>query len=154
MIHSARLTVSPVAIIAIAWNFFLFWKVETDGRTDDMCKNNDHYRPWLWVGLVNPLKCDILHWTPCSTPRDSMTFKAHVWKIKLIKMNWRINARYLKYLRFSVCWDIQCSKKTKKIKLRFFGLVQICVRKISALSCYVTTQVNINKYFLRRMPIS
>ena len=28
-----------------------------DGRTyaptDDMCKNNDHYRPGLWVGLVD-----------------------------------------------------------------------------------------------------
>ena len=39
--------------------FVLFWKVgtdgRTDGRTDDMCRNNDHYRPWLWVGLVDQL---------------------------------------------------------------------------------------------------
>ena len=25
----------------------------TDVRTDDMCKSNDHYRPWMWVGLVD-----------------------------------------------------------------------------------------------------
>ena len=25
----------------------------TDGRTDNTCENNDHYRPWLWVGLVD-----------------------------------------------------------------------------------------------------
>ena len=24
-----------------------------DGRTDNMCENSDHYRPGLWVGLVN-----------------------------------------------------------------------------------------------------
>ena len=30
-----------------------FWKVGTDVRTDDMCKNIDYYRSWLWVGLVD-----------------------------------------------------------------------------------------------------
>ena len=25
----------------------------TDERTDNMCKNNDHYRPALWVGRVD-----------------------------------------------------------------------------------------------------
>ena len=49
MIHSARPTFSPVTNIAFAWNLFCFEKV----RTDDMCKNNDHYWPWLWVGLVD-----------------------------------------------------------------------------------------------------
>ena len=24
-----------------------------NGRTDDMCEYSDHYRPWLWVGLVD-----------------------------------------------------------------------------------------------------
>ena len=28
-------------------------KVETDVRTDNKCENSDHYRPWLWVGLVD-----------------------------------------------------------------------------------------------------
>ena len=50
MIHSARPTVSPVVNIVFAWKLFCF---EKRGRTDDMCKNNDHYRPWLWVGLVD-----------------------------------------------------------------------------------------------------
>ena len=53
MIHSARPTVSPVANIVFAlfcfarfvvFLFFLDLKSE-DGRTDDMCKNNDPYRP-------------------------------------------------------------------------------------------------------------
>ena len=43
--------------------FDLFWKVgtdgRTDGRTDGMCKNNDHYRPWLWVGRVDQKIADI-----------------------------------------------------------------------------------------------
>ena len=41
MIRSAMPTVSPVANIVFALNLFLFWKVGTDGRTDDMCKSND-----------------------------------------------------------------------------------------------------------------
>ena len=45
MIHSARITVSKVANIVFASNLFCF-----EVRTDDMWKNNDHYRPWLWVG--------------------------------------------------------------------------------------------------------
>ena len=54
MIHSARPTVSPVANIVCAWNFVLFWKVGTDERTNGRhVHNNDHYRPWLWVGLLD-----------------------------------------------------------------------------------------------------
>ena len=56
MIHSARPTVPPVANIALVWDLFSFEKVGTDGhvRTDGLhCKNNDHYRPWLWVSLVD-----------------------------------------------------------------------------------------------------
>ena len=57
MIHSARPTIAPVVNIVFAWNlFFLKWGRTdglTDGRTDDICKNNYHYRPWLWVGLVD-----------------------------------------------------------------------------------------------------
>ena len=58
MIHSARPTVSPVVNIVFAWNLFCyarFWKVGTDGRTDNMCENNDHYHPWLWVGQVDQM---------------------------------------------------------------------------------------------------
>ena len=33
--------------------FVLFWKVGKDVRPDDMFKNNDHYRPWLWVCRVD-----------------------------------------------------------------------------------------------------
>ena len=36
--------------------FVSLWKVGTGGRTNDMCKNNDHYRSWLWVGLVDQLE--------------------------------------------------------------------------------------------------
>ena len=55
MIHSARPTISPVANIVFAlFSFAWFWKVGTDVRTEDMCKNNDPYRPsWLWVGRVD-----------------------------------------------------------------------------------------------------
>ena len=39
---------------------FRFAKFEKWGRTygltDSMCKNNDHYRPGLWVGRVDQLK--------------------------------------------------------------------------------------------------
>ena len=28
----------------------------TDGRTEDMCENNDPYQPWLWVGRVDQMK--------------------------------------------------------------------------------------------------
>ena len=56
MIHIARPTVSPVVNvmnIVFAWNLFCFKKWGTDGRTEDVCKNNDHYRPRLWVGRVD-----------------------------------------------------------------------------------------------------
>ena len=47
MNHSARPTVSPVVNIVFAWNLFCF---EKWGRTDNMCKNNDHYRAAVTVG--------------------------------------------------------------------------------------------------------
>ena len=36
-------------------NFFLYCEVLKSGdwRTDNTCENRDHYRPWLWVGLVD-----------------------------------------------------------------------------------------------------
>ena len=40
-------------------NFVLFCESlkigdgRTDRRIDNTCENSDHYRPWLWVGLVN-----------------------------------------------------------------------------------------------------
>ena len=48
MIHSARPTVSPLVNIALAWNLFCF---ENCGRV--MRKNNDQYRPGVWVGLAD-----------------------------------------------------------------------------------------------------
>ena len=64
MIHSARPTISPVANIVFAWNLFCFariWKVGMEVRTDNMCENNDHYRPWLWVGLVDQKTIFVKH---------------------------------------------------------------------------------------------
>ena len=52
MIHLARPTLSPVANIVFSLCFVLL-DFEKWGRTDDMCKNNDPYRPWLWVGRVD-----------------------------------------------------------------------------------------------------
>ena len=55
MIHLARPTVSPVVNIVFTWQLFgyaRFWAVRTYVRTDNLCENNDHYRPWLWVGRV------------------------------------------------------------------------------------------------------
>ena len=52
MITSARPTVSPVATIVFCC-FVLLDLKSGDGRTDNMCENNDHYRPWLWVGWVD-----------------------------------------------------------------------------------------------------
>ena len=42
MIHSASPLSRPAVIFA--W----FWSFGTDGRTDNMCENSDHYRPGLW----------------------------------------------------------------------------------------------------------
>ena len=54
MIHSARLIVTPVANIVFCCFVFLDLKSgDGRGRTDNMCENNDLYRPWLWVGRVD-----------------------------------------------------------------------------------------------------
>ena len=58
MIHSARPIVPPVATTILTWKLFCFarfWKVGTYGRADNKSKNSDHYRLWLWVGLVDNL---------------------------------------------------------------------------------------------------
>ena len=48
MIHSAR----PQS--AQKWRFVnLFDYVHTYRRTENICENSDHYRQWLWVGLVD-----------------------------------------------------------------------------------------------------
>ena len=52
MIHSARAIVTPVANIVSIWKAFEHLK-SGDGRTDNMCENNDPYRPWLWVVRVD-----------------------------------------------------------------------------------------------------
>ena len=51
MIHSARSTVASSENCFHFVFFARFWR--TDGRTDDMWKNNDPYRPWPWVGQVD-----------------------------------------------------------------------------------------------------
>ena len=59
MIHSARPTVTPIAVTSFAWKLLCFarlWKVGTDGWIDNTCGNSDHYRPWLWVDLVDQKK--------------------------------------------------------------------------------------------------
>ena len=51
MIHSARPTVSPGSehcFLLLCFSRFEMW-----GRTDNMCENNDPYRPWFWVGRVD-----------------------------------------------------------------------------------------------------
>ena len=35
------------------FQLFCFFRFEKWGRTDNMCDNNDPYRPWLWVGRVD-----------------------------------------------------------------------------------------------------
>ena len=52
MIHSARPIVTPVANIVFCCFIFLDLK-SWDGRTDNMCENNDPYRPWLWDGRMD-----------------------------------------------------------------------------------------------------
>ena len=52
MIHSARPIVPPVASIVFCRFIFLDFK-STYVRTDNMCQNNDPYRPWLWIGRVD-----------------------------------------------------------------------------------------------------
>ena len=70
MTHSAKPTVSPVANIVFCLFCLLDFKKwgRTDGQTDDMCKNNDPYRLWLWAGRVDQFclsclsRCTSLFW--------------------------------------------------------------------------------------------
>ena len=74
MIHSARPIVSPVANFVFCRFVFLDLK-SGDGQTDNMCENNDPYRPWLWVGRVDQfiiMLCVLQIW------------KSVVWAIALI----------------------------------------------------------------------
>ena len=95
MIHSARPTVSPVAnIIVFALICFVCEKWgRTDGRTDDMRKNNDHYRPWLWVGLVDQLQLRIVIVTggtvglPVGINDDHMS-SSNISKLQLYTIFW------------------------------------------------------------------
>ena len=55
MIHSSRPPVSPIANIVFCC-FVLLHLKSGDGRTDNMCENNDPYWPWLWAGRVDQYK--------------------------------------------------------------------------------------------------
>ena len=44
--------------------FVLFRKVVTDARKDDICKNNYHYQPWLWVGREDQLRISDMSFLP------------------------------------------------------------------------------------------
>ena len=60
MIHSARPTVSPVAITT--------WKVGADVWTEISFEKSYHYRPWLWVGLVDQQDTSFLWSTSVHSP--------------------------------------------------------------------------------------
>ena len=71
MIPSTRPTVSPVVRIVFFWNMFCFARFFGKWghvRTDNMCENNDHYRPWLWVGRVDQF-CN--HATNCHRSKSN-----------------------------------------------------------------------------------
>ena len=57
MIHSARSTVPPssdhYSHLKVVLICEILKVVPTTCETDDMRENSDHYRPWLWVGLVD-----------------------------------------------------------------------------------------------------
>ena len=57
MIPSARPTFPPVMITIFNWNLFRLLDFENWGRTDRQtntkCEYSDHYRLWLWLGLVD-----------------------------------------------------------------------------------------------------
>ena len=55
MTHSVTSTVPPVAIIILKTFVYKILK-NWDRRTKDICENNDHYWPLLWVGLVDQLQ--------------------------------------------------------------------------------------------------
>ena len=60
MIHSARLTVSPALNIIFTWNLFCYFlrseDGRTDGRTNNMCENNDRdcgTAEWIKNSLIS-----------------------------------------------------------------------------------------------------
>ena len=64
MIHSARPIVTPVTNIVFCYFVFLDLKSGnrcTKGRSENMCENNDPYRPWLWVGRMDQYRQDMCH---------------------------------------------------------------------------------------------
>ena len=54
----------PVVITILTWKFFVLRDFEKWGqtyeRTDTMCKNSDHYQPWLWAGLMDQFEQAVL----------------------------------------------------------------------------------------------
>ena len=55
MIHSARPTVLSCSDYYSCLNFVLLLEnfKSGDERTENTFENSDHYRPWLWVVLVD-----------------------------------------------------------------------------------------------------
>ena len=89
---------SPVVNIVFTWNlscFARFWKVETDGRTDKMYENNDHYRPWLWVGRVDELGNFSRQ---CRKKKEQIIF----FSAKLQFFSWKKMLMWLEYKNFFI----------------------------------------------------
>ena len=75
MIHSASPQSRPALIVAWFWSFGTDGR--TDGRTDTLCENSDHYRPGLWsASWINIRKktwqwlCSTLKVTKCTNVSD------------------------------------------------------------------------------------
>ena len=91
--------------------FVLFWKAGADGRTDDMCKNNDHNRPWLWLGLVDQLylRFIIVNWAGTlswQSQKSCLISTLHVCReILRSEQGWLINDPCYSFLRNSLPED-------------------------------------------------
>ena len=96
MIHSARHIVTPVANIVFCCFVFLdliSGERRTDGRTDNMCENNDPYWPWLWVDRVDQ---NITLWFLATCPK---------WQCKRVVMLFSINVSTDARWRCCVLWS-------------------------------------------------
>ena len=89
MIHSARPIVMPAVTIVFCCFVFLDLKsgdgVRRDVRTDNMCENNDPYRPWLWVGRVDQKELE--------GEEEELAITISCSKQRWKRENWKMRAR-------------------------------------------------------------